>query len=170
MIIELSCPAYKIGDDLDLNEVSKVIDGVLVDNFSSKKVVLRAISSSDHQRSKEELARLIEQTGSDRYDPTRAGDRYKNIENKQIDLFGQTKVISKESSLSLSLLKGFHIYGAEFHGRPSPKMDVWLVYDRSKLKYVSHYYEKAGAMKRDGYIFKDQDNKPQSLLGVIVIT
>lgn len=169
MIISVACPAYKIDDTLNLKEVGKCIDQVLVQNFANKRIVLRAISSEEHTISQSELIKKIETLGFDRYDPDRTGDRYKNIASKKIDFFGRNCIVKEGKRLSLPLLEGFHIYGAKFHQKPSSKMDIWLVYDRDKLKVVMHQYAEQPNIKRDGYIFKNPDDKPAALLGVLRI-
>lgn len=168
-IVRVNIPEYDTSTELNLKSISKQIDAALIKNFDGKKVILRAVSSQAHDKSQAELVEVIKKLGFDRYDPIRKGDRYDNVHDKKIDLFGQTKVIESGKDLSIFILKGFHIYGQKFHNKPSNKMDIWMVYDRSKLKYVTHFYEKYMVMKRDGYIFKDQINKPDALLGILVI-
>lgn len=168
-IVRVNIPEYDTSTELNLKSISKQIDMALIKNFGGKKVILRAVSSEAHDKSQSELVEVIKNTGSDRYDPIRKGDRYDNVHDKQIDLFGQTKIIQRDKNLSIFILKGFHVYGQKFHNKPSNKMDIWMVYDRTKLKYVTHFYEKYMVMKRDGYIFKDQNNKAGALLGIIVI-
>lgn len=169
MNIQIHCPDYVLNNTLDLEKVSKCIDQALVKNFPGQKIVLRTLSSSDHDMTRSKLLKIIEQSGSDRYNPALPGDRYENAQNKHIDLFGRTCTVQPDRELSKKLLEGFHIYGAKFHGRPAPKMDIWLVYDRSKLKSVLHYYERYKVYKRDGYVFKDPAHKPEALLGILVI-
>ena len=167
-VIRCKCPEYDMSS-LDIQKIGRCIDKQLVTHFDGQKTVLRAISSADHELQKDELVRRIEQTGTDRYDPERAGDRYENIGGKHIDFFGQTRTIRLGKRLSLALLQGFHVYGAQLHGRPSPKMDIWLVYARSKVTAVPHYYEGRSTSKRDGYAFKDPAHRADALLGVLVI-
>lgn len=168
-IVKVKIAEYDTSKELNLKEISKKIDRALVKNFDGQKVILRAVSSEAHDKSQSELVDVIKKLGTDRYDPVKKGDRYDNVQDKQIDLFGQTKEIKPGKNLSIFLLKGFHIYGQKFHKKPSNKMDIWMVYDRSKLKYVTHFYEKYMVMKRDGYIFKNPNNKAGALLGILVI-
>lgn len=168
-LIHVSIPEYQKGPDLNLNSIAKQIDKSLTNNFNNQKIVLRAISSANHVITKEKLIEIIKNSGTDRYDPALSGDRYENIGNKSIDFFGRTLEVKPNKKMSIFVLKGFHIYGAQFHKRESEKMDIWLVYDRTKLKSVLHYYERNKGGKRDGYIFKNQADKLLALLGVIVI-
>lgn len=168
-IVKISIPEYDTSKELDLRTISKRIDKALVDNFSGSKVILRAVSSQAHDMSQVELIEAIKKLGFDRYDPIRKGDRYDNIEGKQIDVFGRICSIKEGNLMSKSLVDGFHVYGAKFHGKPSGKMDIWLLYDRTKMTAVSFHPTGYKDLKRDGYIFKDQNNKPDALLGIIVI-
>jgi len=169
MIISIECPEYIVDDQLDLANIGKCIDKSLVETFDGKKIVLRTISSQDHDMSKDELLSLIEREGYDRYDPERSGDRYENVANKHIDFFGRDCIVAAGKKLSQPLLEGFHIYGAELHGKPANKMDIWLIYDRSKLKGIHHKYKDRDDSKRDGYAFIDPGSKSDALLGILEI-
>lgn len=168
-IVKVKIAEYDTSKELDLKLISKYIDKVLLDNFGGKKVILRAVSSEAHDMSQAELIETIKKLGFDRYNPVIKGDRYDNIEGKQIDVFGRICTIKSGNLMSKSLVDGFHVYGAKYHGRPSAKMDIWLVYARSKMTAVSFHPIGYKDLKRDGYIFKDQNNKAGALLGIIVI-
>lgn len=169
--VNVDIPAYAVDEGLSWKKIAIVgreIDRALVDNFAGKKVVLRAISSLDHTLGRDELIEKIKSGGTDRHDSTIAGDRYENIEGKRIDLFGRTVTISSGKKLSRFLLAGFHVWVPKT-GYKQRKMDIWLVYDRSKLKSVLHSYEKYHINKRDGYVFIDPGKKAEALLGMLVI-
>lgn len=166
MHFTIEVPEYQL-DNVDVHAVARKIDQALVDNFNGQKIVLRAVSSSAHERSKTQLIADILKNGTDRYDPNRAGDRYENVDKKHIDFFGRVCVVRPGKYLSLFILKGFHIWVPKDHKHS--KMDIWLVYDRNKLKSVMHMYEKYMIRKRDGYVFKDPEDKAGALLGVIEI-
>ncbi|MDQ5886618.1 MAG: hypothetical protein QG628_1015 [Patescibacteria group bacterium] len=169
-IIHIDIPEYTKEENLNLTTVASKIDAALLTQFPGEKVVLRTLSSEDHGILKDELVRTISELGTDRYNPTREGDRYNNIEAKQIDLFGRICTIKPGNLMSKSLIEGFHIYGAQFHGRPSSKMDIWLIYDRAQLRAVSYTQSQSKSLKRDGYIFKNINDKKSALLGIIVIS
>jgi len=44
-----------------------------------------------------------------------------------------------------------------------------IVYDFSRLKRVLHKYEGRADIKRDGFAFKNSENKKEALLGIIKI-
>lgn len=166
MHITIKVPEYQL-NNVDVHAVARKIDLALVDNFNGQKIVLRAVSSSAHERSKTQLIADILKNGSDHYDPHRVGDRYENVDKKHIDFFGRVCTVKPGKYLSLFILKGFHIWVPKDHKHN--KMDIWLVYERSKLKSVLHMYEKYKVLKRDGYVFKDPGAKQDALLGVIEI-
>ncbi len=166
MRVRVAIPEYDL-NNLDVHAVARKIDQALVDNFNGQKIVLRAVSPSAHDRSKAQLVADILKNGTDRYDPDRVGDRYENIDKKHIDFFGRVCVVKPGKYLSLFILKGFHVWVPKDHKHN--KMDIWLVYDRSKLKSVMHMYEKYKVLKRDGYVFKEPAKKAEALLGVIEI-
>lgn len=166
--IRIDVPEYELGPKLSVHSVAKKIDQTLVEHFNGQKVVLRAISSQKHtQHTKAELVEHVLTTGTDRYDPHNKGDRYENVEGKHIDFFGRVCTIGPGKYLSLFILKGFHVWVPNDYQHH--KMDIWLVYDRTKLKSVMHMYEQHMILKRDGYVFKDPDNKANALLGIIEI-
>ncbi|MBP7807212.1 hypothetical protein KA047_01815 [Candidatus Saccharibacteria bacterium] len=166
MRVRVAIPEYEL-NNLDVHAVARKIDQALVDNFNGQKIVLRAVSSSAHERSKEQLITDILQNGTDRYDPNRAGDRYENVDKKHIDFFGRVCTVKPGKYLSLFILKGFHVWVPKNHKHN--KMDIWLVYDRSQLKSVMHMYPQHMILKRDGYVFKDSSHKEQALLGIIEV-
>jgi len=66
MVIEAPCAGYVVEPDLNLQEVGRCIDDILVMRFGGRKIVLRAVSSSEHNMSREELLKQIERLGTDR--------------------------------------------------------------------------------------------------------
>ncbi|MBI2136108.1 hypothetical protein HYU06_03485 [Candidatus Woesearchaeota archaeon] len=53
-----------------------------------KKVAIRCLGSQEHKgKSVNALIKIIMGLGHDRYDFSKKGDRYENVENKKIDFF-----------------------------------------------------------------------------------
>ena len=87
-IISVSAPDYKIDSEPNYRAIGKLIDDELKKHFMGRKILLRGIGSQEHpNKTVDELVQIIADTGTDRYDKYRVGDRYENTENKQIDLF-----------------------------------------------------------------------------------
>jgi hypothetical protein len=170
-IVEISMPEYVVQSKYSAKQLAALarkLDLSLVKYFNGRKIVLRAVSSERHSRTKVSLLKHIKTTGTDRYDLSQAGNGYLNKEGRLIDLFGRMVIVRPGKFLSLSLFKGFHWWVPK-KGFQHKRMDIWLVYDRSKLKSVLYTHSKHNVQSRDGYVFKDPDNKPAALLGLITI-
>lgn len=154
----------------DFAKFGKIIDDELKKHFLGKHVVLRVIGSMEHpNKSIDELISIISTTGTDRYDPFRKGDRYENLENKKIDFFALDFVIDKNEGYSENFLEPFYFWAVADRGYPI-RIDIMIIYDYSKLEQVEHTYQgRENEIKRDGFCFKDQNNKNKAILGIIKI-
>ncbi len=163
-------PAYQVTAQPDHKALGKIVDTELKKHFLGKTIVARGIGSSEHPgKSIDELIEIIRREGTDRYDPKRVGDRYENIGNKYIDLFGFRRKITARAQLFKGVIYGFYHSAIGIHGRPT-RIDVLIIYDASKLKAVVHQYAGRDDKKRDGFVFKDPDNKIGAVLGIIKVT
>lgn len=164
-IVELSCPEYVFDDSLSLLKVSKIIDGVLIDNFAGQSVVLRGIQSGKHSLRKDKLIELILRTGTDKYEVS--SNNSADVTGERIDFFGMSCTI--EGSITLGILKGFHMYKPKSPERPQLRVDIWLIYDISKLTNVEYFHRSYGVIANDGYVFKNPNDRAGWLLGMIII-
>ena len=160
----ISCPDYQF-DNLDLVKVSQSIDSVLIDLFANQKVVIRGIQSGKHELPKEQLVQQIIDTGSDRY--AQESKNEVKVNDRPIDLFGYACIA--KSPMTLSVLEGFHKWKPMSLERPQRKADIWMIYDSGQLENIEYNHGYYGVKARDGYLFKNPDNKPGALLGVLVI-
>lgn len=166
-ISEIEVPSYDINSEPDDQAIGTVVDNELRRLFAGKKVLVRAIASSEHpDKTVDELVAIIAQAGTDRYDPARVGDRYENVDNKHIDLFAFSADLSTENVIFSQAVWGFYYSSKAIHGYPM-RIDVVTVYDATEMNQVTHRYEGREDIKDDGYSFKDPDNKPDALLGII---
>lgn len=169
-LIEIELPEYSNQQEPDADAIGKAIDDEVKKYFLGKAVVLRGIASSEHpSKSIDELIGIISKTGTDKYDPERKGDRYENIENKHIDLFGMLTSVAEDSEMTKAIIWGFYHSAKEVHGYPV-KIDIVIIYDASQLDQISHQYEGRDDIKDDGFVFKDSNNKAQAVLGIIKVT
>lgn len=169
-LIEINLPQYNIHHEPESDAIGKVIDDEVKKQFLGKTVVLRGIASSEHPgKTVDELVDIISKTGTDKYDTERKGDRYENIENKHIDLFGVLASVAEDSEMSKVIIWGFYHSAKEVHGYPV-RIDIIIIYDASQLEQISHQYEGREDIKDDGFTFKDLNNKAQAVLGIIKIT
>ncbi len=116
----------------------------------------------------EELINTIQKLGTDRYDPLKVGDRYENIMNKHIDLFAFRRKITSTTELFKDISWGFYHGAKAIHGKPV-RIDLVIIYDASQLKAVMHQYEGRTDIKRDGFVFKNPNNKKAALKAIIKI-
>jgi len=168
-LIEIDLPQYDIQQEPNADEIGQLVDNKIRKNFLGKSVVVRGIASSEHpHKSVEELIEIIKTTGTDRYDHDRKGDRYENIENKHIDLFGVPATVAEDSEIFKVIVWGFYHSAIAVHGYPV-RIDVVIIYDAEQLNQVSHQYEGREDIKDDGFAFKDPSKKAAAVLGIIKI-
>ncbi len=154
----------------DFEKIGSKIDQSLMKHFQGKNVAIRALSSAEHKgKSSSDMIKIIKELGHDRYDLNRKGDRYENIENRHIDFFALDFKIEKDKSYFKYLLEPFYFWPIADRGNPI-RIDIAIVYDLSKLSAVEHRYEgRENEIKKDGFVFKDPDNKPDAILGILKI-
>jgi hypothetical protein len=68
------------------------------------------------------------------------------------------------------LVEPFYLYPSQIRNAPPIKIDIATIYDPNQLEVVQHQYEgREGEIKKDGYIFKKNDEKSKAILGIIQI-
>lgn len=168
-VYQLKIPEYQISDQLDFERIGKKIDDYLKEYFLGQKIVIRCLGSQNHSgKSVGDLVKIIKKTGTDRYDPDRRGDRYENVENKPIDIFALDFKITRKGKYLASMLESFYSWPKKIGEKPI-KIDLVMIYDRAGLKKIFHKYEGRKDVKKDGFIFRDKDNKVGSLRRIIKI-
>lgn len=197
-IIEVEIPEYQIKKHVELSgeyhetesgtkipieywrsrpnfqKVSDSIIKVIRKNFNQRHIGFRMLSSGAHPgKTQTDIIEKIIEIGHDRYDPIRKGDRYANVENKKIDIFALNIEVGRydgergEMQIKYGL-ESFYNYPFKVRELPE-KIDIGIVYDMSQMVSVSHYYEESKREKKDGYVFKNSENKASSVLGIIKI-
>lgn len=168
-VFTVSAPDYQVHSEPDHKAIGKQIDAVIKDHFMGRTVVIRGISSlAHHGKTLDELVDVIEQEGTDRYDPDRLGDRYENLERKHIDLFAFRRKVSANMQFFKDMSWGFYHGSIALHRQPT-RINLLLIYDAAKLQRVLHQYPGRDDKKRDGFVFKDPRNKRGALIGLIKI-
>lgn len=154
----------------DFTKIGGVIDAYLKEYFLGKTIAIRVLSSNDHKgKTIDELIEIIKKLGYDRYDFNRLGDRYDNIDNKQIDFFALDFKVNIDDCYLEKLLEPMYFWPLSNDEKPM-KVDIVIVYDVECLDMVEHHYlGREDEIKRDGFVFKDQNNKAQSILSIIKI-
>lgn len=167
--LQVSLPHYTVDKVPDHKALGNIVDVVIKDNFMGQSILVRGIASSVHPgKTVDEMIDTIARTGTDRYDSTRKGDRYENVEGKHIDLFAFPHTVTEGSSIFADVVYGFYHSALGFHGR-AVRIDILTIYDANQMQEVLHHYEGRDDIKEDGFTFKDPANKTQALIGIIRI-
>jgi hypothetical protein len=170
-VCTVNVPEYQVVTKPDYKAVGAIVDAELKKHFASQVVGLRALGSQEHPgKTIDDLVEIIKRDGTDRYDPKRNGDRYDNVEGKHIDLFLLRRKITEKSKIFWQFVWSFYESPLKVRGY-SVRADILVVYDLSKLKAVrtTHTHEGRPITKRDGYIFRNPENKADAVLGIIKI-
>ncbi|PIQ74450.1 MAG: hypothetical protein CO002_02255 [Candidatus Portnoybacteria bacterium CG_4_8_14_3_um_filter_44_10] len=167
-IYSISVPDYHVKTQPDYARIGEKIDLIFKKHFIGQRVAIRCIGSEEHKgKTVDELIKIIKKIGTDRYDPNREGDRYENVHNKKIDFFALDFKVRKNSMIMEKFIEPFYVWPKGV-GKKPVRLDLALVYDREKVKMVLHTYG-GKRIKRDGFTFKDSDNKAASIKGIIKI-
>lgn len=169
-LVELSLSEYRVETEPDHKAIGEKVDAVLKEHFMGQTVLLRALGSMEHPgKSVDDIIKIIKETGTDRYNRERQGDRYANKEGKHIDLFALRRTISERSKIFWQLSWSFYASPLKVRGK-AIRVDIITVYDPKKLKAVNHQPINHPHVKRDGFVFKDPEHKADAILGIIKIT
>jgi hypothetical protein len=169
LFLKVDLPEYRIDAEPDYRAIGKKVDAEIKKHFMGRTVVVRGIGSSEHAgKSVDELAEVIQNLGTDRYDPARPGDRYENLGGKHIDFFAFRRKVSPRTELFKDIAYGFYRSAIGVHGRPV-RIDILIIYDATQVRAVVHQYQGRTGLKRDGYVFRDPANKPAAVLGILKI-
>lgn len=159
---------YSTISEPDHISIGKIVDEKIREKYFGKHIVIRCLGSGAHEgKSVDELIEIITKLGHDRYDPNRIGDRYENLENKKIEIFGFDFLVEEKTEMFSQFTYGFYHFGAKKNGVPIP-LDIILIYDFEKLEQVFFTYEgrENEGQRSDGWIFKFPEQKPEALLGI----
>jgi hypothetical protein len=168
-VYEVNVPEYTIDREPDHKAIGKIVDDVIKQHFANQTIVVRGLSSKEHpDKTLDQLIETIQQLGTDRYDPQKTGDRYGNIKGKHIDLFAFRRKVTPRMKLFQDISWGFYHGAKAIHGKPV-RIDLLTIFDASQLKAMVHQYEGRDDIKRDGFVFRQPENKTDALLGIIKV-
>ncbi|MFA5176196.1 MAG: hypothetical protein WC413_02975 [Candidatus Nanoarchaeia archaeon] len=168
-IYTIKIPEYNVKSKPDWDKIGNKLDIILKKHFLNKKIAVRCLSSKKHKKKDiNDLIKIIKKLGHDRYNPKREGDRYGNIENKKIDIFCLDWTVKPKSKMMWQMIWSFYKFPIDFGKKPS-RIDICIIYDLNKLKRVVHQYKGRKDIKKDAFIFKYPNKKPEAILGIIKI-
>ncbi len=171
-IISLPLPEYNIETQPDYKSIGAKIDAVLGENFKGSDVALRALSLTDHpQLTIDQFVDIIVKTGTDKYDPQRKGVEHEAFDPYKPDFQAGFCTIGKNhSGEGADFIQKFY-ENVLFDRGYRLRLDLILVYNLHQLVQA----DKVDKEKPDVdsrlvpylFRFKDPENKPDALLGVI---
>lgn len=169
-ILTISLPEYKVSTEPDHKAIGKPVDDLLKKHFMGQQVLIRGLGSMEHpDKSIDEVVEIIKRTGTDRYDPKRIGDRYTNVGDKYFDLCASRRTISPRSEIFWQLSWSFYSSPLKERGYPV-KVDILTIYDPKQLKAVTYSpVGHKGRIMRDGFVFRNSDDKAAAILGIVKI-
>ena len=153
----------------DFARIGAKIDACLKKHFLRKEVAVRVIGSQEHEKSIDDLVKIIRRLGHDHYDPHRKGDRYENLDQKHIDFFALDFKVTASGAYFQQFIEPFYYWPLADRKEPI-RIDLAIIYDLSRLEVVEHRYKgREAEIKRDGFVFRDPGRKRDAILGIIKI-
>lgn len=168
-VLTLAIPEHKPGQAPDHIAIGNKLDSLLKQNFMDKEVVVRCIGSQDHPNlSLDQLVDIITETGTDKYDTARMGVGYEEFVHKgiQVDFYGEEVKVTEDMDFMAQQIWEMHHSAIGDRGY-GVHVDLVLIYDEAQLNMVMNLYSHHSTS--DGYVFKNQSDKRQALLGVIKV-
>lgn len=170
-VYAIHLPSYNFDNgEPDHKVVGVPVDDELRKHFMGQKILIRGLGSQEHPgKTVDELIDIIKTTGTDRYDPTRVGDRYTNVGDTYFDLCALRRTISPRSKIFWQLSWSFYASPLKERGYPV-LVDILIIYDPQQLKAVSYRpVGQGGRVMRDGFVFRDVANRPSAIKAVFKI-
>lgn len=155
-----------VGANASLITRAAALDAALAADFGRRRVLVRCISSADHpELRREDLVKLIIETGTGRYDSARLPVGHEFYGQWNIDFFA-TEVQSGRGAVFAEILKDFAVGAVEDRGH-AVEIDLVLIYDRDLCEMVSGIY--AGEHASDAFVFTSPERKAEALLGILTV-
>ena len=167
-VYSIKLPEYNVRSKPDYATIGAKIDKLIKKHFLGRRVAIRCLGSQEHKLPRNDLVRIIRRIGTDRYNTGRKGEKYENVDNKRIDFFALDFRIKQTGEYMRQFIEPFYEYPRQENKKPI-KIDVIIIYDPAKLKRVPHRYRGRTDVKRDGFIFREPENKSAALLGIIKV-
>jgi len=182
-VVEVSLPEYNVKKKPDYIKLGKKVDKIIEKNFPDGNYILRAIGSQNHdEKSLNEVAKIILETGTDKYDPDRKEIRCEEFCEFDYDLQAWPVEIKKGKlvfdsgkipSMFGDIIYNFYVNTVGDRGY-AVRIDLLMMYDAKKMRRAKLVRPE---MKRDRerwgdllYAFRDPERKKDALVGLVKIT
>lgn len=132
-VYRIKVPEYHVKSKPDPASIGAKIDRIIKKHFLGQKVAIRCIGSQEHKgKSVNDLVEIIKKLGTDRYDPSRKGEKYENIWNKRIDFFALDFRIKEKGKYMENFIEPFYTYPKQDKKRPV-RIDIWRYKKRNGI-------------------------------------
>src|SRR3989344_7956831 len=174
-IITISIPEYTLDTQPDYSVVGAKIDKSLSENFVGSFLV-RELSITDHpQYTLDELADIILKTGTDKYDPNRKGVAHDEFEPYKPDLQAGEVIVKDGKIVSESFSEDVRRFyeNALIDRGYRLRIDLIVIYNPEQMvqaKKIDHTKPSIEShLEQYLWRFKDSEDKPRAIVGVIKI-
>ena len=174
-IVEVSIPEYTLESQPDYLAVGAKIDKVVEENFEGKFLV-RELSIADHPNlSLDELVKIILETGTDKYDPSRKGVAHEEFEPYKPDLHAGEVVVENGNLVSESFSEDVRrFYENTLIDRGYRlRIDLLVFYDPDQMvraeKVDMNKPSVAAHLEEYLWRFKNPENKSGAVVGILKI-
>jgi hypothetical protein len=173
LVLAISLPGYTIDAKPDY-ALGRRVDRILRARFDVDRILIRALSSSDHPRfSLDQLAREILERGTDKHDPERKGVSHSEFEPYRPDLQAAPfEVVAPDDSVFGGIMRHFYEHAPLDRGYPL-RIDLLVIYDQGQLMPAKKAdSEQRGTEPRlERYLlrFRNPGRKQDALLGLVKI-
>lgn len=151
----------------DFEKVSQPIIDFLRQHFLNKRIGYRMLSSVEHEgKGVNDLVRIIQKLGHDRYDTQRKDNKYSKIDLDQIELFMLEIEVGQElgDDGEEQIKHAFHSFYV--CSEPPIKVDIAVVYNLSAFERRPFLYRNKEEV---GHVFKTSIVPSQAILAILKI-
>jgi hypothetical protein len=171
---------YRLDGAPDFLILGRTLDALLIRHFPNGRLAVRGISAVDHPgKSPADLIGIVQQLGTDRYDPMRQGVLETFYAPYNLDLHALPCTVTADGQLVSSHDDGSGVMAGMladfFHGPPQDRgslpmrLDLLMIYDRAQLEGAEVDYGKGLNQDPCEFYFKHADRKLEALLGIIYL-
>lgn len=180
---EVTIHEYRKDEKPDYLTIGRKVDEAIALMLTDGTYILRAISSDDHKGvSLNELAEIVQKTGTDKHDPERKGVCHDEFSGYDYHIHAGTievkdaKVVrgkdDKYPTAFGSIAYLFYEHAPLDRGYPV-RIDLLIFYDCSKLRRARKIHPRAKGVRKGLnnylYTFKEPNNKREALIGILKI-
>ena len=181
-VLSIEIPEYNVDDKPDYMAIGSKVDKLMGENLEDGHYVVRAISLAEHPgKTLDELADIILQLGTDKYDPNRKESGWKHFSGydhhfqaSTFDIIG-SKVLEVDEDGVPSIYGNivYHFYEhIPLDRQVVLRVDILMIYDSSKVQlaeWVDPSIPEVGHLAQYLYKFKALSRKQDALAALVQV-